>query len=315
MKHVRLKVFLEANSNLLYGYRNGAMYLYGTVKKFSAQWLPHVVLNYKLSSLFLLCVFIGFGFTKFNQHDLEQRQTLAIVTNPKVNDILFFDERLLSDDLRPYEKYRIAKVVDVTGDIISLVYGDFFYQHKHAILNSIQYGQLSYKDYFEPKRYDTHIDAIKNMLDMQAIYLAQRPVRGRLLGQLVGPERIKPRESHLTFGKKENIKGEAFLQQPYSETNIKTAFEFFQKSSELGYAKGQINLAEMYVNGWHVDKDFVQALYWFKQASLQSNKPAILKYRIICKQVESCNINDFYQELTDYGVNIKVRNIDFTLSK
>ena len=69
----------------------------------------------------------------------------------------------------------------------------------------------------------------------------------------------------------------------------------------------------MYINGQYVKKDFEQALYWLKQASLQSYKPAILKYGIICKQTKSCNFVDFYQDLTASGVNIKVRKLDFKL--
>lgn len=149
----------------------------------------------------------------------------------------------------------------------------------------------------------------------QAIYLAKRPVRGKLLGRLVGPEKNKEARNYLTYGKEENTKGEAFLKERFSETNLQTAFELFQNSSNLGYAKGQVNLAEMYINGQHVKKDFNQALYWLNQASLQSNKSAILKYGIICKQIEPCNVVDFYQELTNAGVNIKVRKLDFKLSK
>jgi len=149
----------------------------------------------------------------------------------------------------------------------------------------------------------------------QAIYLAKRPVRNRLFGNFVSPDKPKETNNYLIYGKEENSKGEAFLIEQFSETNLKTAFEFFQDSSTLGYAKGQVNLAEMYINGQHVQKDFNQALYWLKQASLQSYKPAILKYGIICQQIESCNIVDFYQELTASGVNIKVRKLDFTLSQ
>lgn len=78
---------------------------------------------------------------------------------------------------------------------------------------------------------------------------------------------------------------------------------------------GQINLAEMYISGLHVEKDLNKAIFWLKQASLQSSKPAILKYGIVCKQIELCDIVDFYQELKANGVNIKVRNLDFKLTK
>jgi len=268
-----------------------------------------------MTVVLLFFVLLYLGFLKYDSYKTEENQTLTIIENPKVNDIYFLDFRLLSNKLRPHEKYRIAKVVDITGDIVTLVYGRFFYQFQNAAITTIQYGHLSYKDYFEPKRYDISHNTIKNMYNEQAVYLAKRPIRNKLFGNLVGPEKVKEPIDYLTYGRKENIKGEAFLKEQFSETNLKTAFELFHDSSNLGYAKGQVNLAEMYINGQYVDKDFEQALYWLKQASFQSYKPAILKYGIICKQTRSCNLVDFYQELMDYGVNIKVRKLDFKLSK
>jgi hypothetical protein len=275
---------------------------------------PQVTKSLKVTISFLLFTGLSLGFLEYKDKTAES-QTLAIISNPKVNDIYFLDFRLLSDKLRPKEKYRIAKVVDITGNIVTLVYGRFFYQYQNAAINSIQYGQLSYKEYFEPKRYNIPLNKINSMHSNQAIYLAKRPIRNKLFGNLVGPAQDKDASSHLTYGKKENIKGEAFLKEQFSETNLKTAFELFLDSSRLGYAKGQVNLAEMYINGQHVKKDFNQALYWLKKASLKSYKPAILKYGIICKQIKSCDIVDFYQNLTAYGVNIKVRKLGFKISK
>lgn len=276
---------------------------------------PQITKPFKVIAFVLLFVVLCLGFLEYDSYKAEEKQTLALISNPKVNDLYFLDFRLLSDKLRPKEKYRIAKVVDITGDIVTLVYGRFFYQYQNAAINSIRYGHLRYKDYFEPKRYDIPLNTIKNMYNEQAIYLAKRPIQNMLSGNLVGPEKAKEFSDYLTYGKKENIKGEAFLNEQFSETNLKNAFELFQDSSNLGYVKGQVNLAEMYINGQYVKKDFEQALYWLKQASLQSYKPAILKYGIICKQTSSCNIVDFYQELTASGVNIKVRKLDFKLSK
>ena len=270
--------------------------------------------SFKLTTLLLLLLILGVLFIKNQASKAEDNETFAIISNPKVNDIYFLDFRLLSNKLRPTEKYRIAKVVDITGDTITLLYGRFFYQYQQAAINGIQYNQLAYKDYFESKRYDIPHNTIKKMHNDQAIYLAKRPIRNKLFGRLVGPTKAKDMSSNLIYGKAENRRGESFLIEKFSETNMDTAFELFQRSSNLGYAKGQVNLAEMYINGQHVPKDLNKALYWLKQASLQSYKPAILKYGIICKQVELCNIVDFYKELTASGVNIKVRQLDFKLN-
>ena len=277
--------------------------------------LPQITKPLKVTVFCLLLVALSVGFLEYNSYKTDEDQTLAFISKPKINDIYFLDFRLLSDKLRPHEKYRIAKVVDITGDIVTLLYGHLFYQYQNAAVNSIQYGQLRYKDYFEPKRYDIPHNTLKNMYEDQAVYLVKRPIRNMLFGNFVGPTRVKDASSHLTYGKKENIKGEAFLKEQFSETNLKTAFELFVSSSNLGYAKGQVNLAQMYINGQYVKKDFNQALYWLKAASLQSYKPAILKYGIICKQVSSCDIVDFYQELTASGVNIQVREFEFKLGK
>ena len=73
----------------------------------------------------------------------------------------------------------------------------------------------------------------------------------------------------------------------------------------MGYAVGQINLAQMYLTGKGVEKDFIEALYWLKQSSLQANESAIVKYGIVCGQVASCTVKDFYQELLKAGINIE----------
>lgn len=240
----------------------------------------------------------------------EKQQTFEIISSPKVNDIYFLDFRLLSHDLRPNEKYRLAKVVDITGDIITLTYGGFYYPNQHAVINSLYYGQLTYKNYFEVKRHDYKHQQILKKLDEGVIYQAMRPVRDKLFGQRISPEQRKIRSSIYIQGRRENLKGEAFLNELFSETNLKQAFELFTKSANYDFAAGQVNLAEMYINGQYVDKDLSKALYWLNQASLQSHKPAILKYEIICKQVASCQIYDFFQNLVAMGVDVKVRKLD-----
>jgi hypothetical protein len=281
-----------------------------TLKKIN---LPQYTKQQKLTFILLLCVILSLWLIEYNNNKSEESQSLSIILKPKVNDIYFLDFRLLSHKLRPHEKYRIAKVADITGDTVTLVYGRFYYQYQNAAINSIRYSQLSYKDYFEPKRYNLPHSTIKDMYHGQAIYLALRPTRNKLFGSLVGPEKVKEASGLFIYGKNENNKGESFLNEVYSETNLTSAFELFQASSKLGYAKGQVNLAKMYINGWHAEKDLNKALYWLKQASLQSYKPAILKYGIICKNIPSCNVIDFYQELNSAGVNIKVREVDFKL--
>ncbi|GHE90236.1 tetratricopeptide repeat protein [Thalassotalea profundi] len=291
------------------------MYVKAAMKQIKILSFPKLSIPLKIPTLLLFVLGLYLGYLKYSAYQLENHQTLAIISAPKIDDIYFLDFRLLSNKLRPTEKYRIAKVVDITGDIITLVYGSLYYQRKHSAINSIKYGQLSYKDYFETKRYNLPLTKIRNMHQGEIIYLAKRPTRKKLYGNLVSPEIMKPAASPFIYGRSENIKGEAFLIEQHSEINFKTAFELFQQSSELGYVEGQINLAEMYINALYTPKNLNKALFWLKQASLQSSKAAILKYEIICKQVPECNIYNFFKELTNAGVNVKVRKLDFELTK
>jgi TPR repeat protein len=147
------------------------------------------------------------------------------------------------------------------------------------------------------------------MYEKEAIYLAKRPVGNKLYNRVVNPIEPKVSSKFFILGQKENNSGEAFLKDKYNELGGEKAFVLFQKSSELGYPKGQVNLATMYINGNVVDKDLNKALYLLKAASLKSHKPAILKYGIICNQVPHCDEYSFYQELYNSGVNIKVREV------
>ena len=241
----------------------------------------------------------------------------SYINSPQVNDLYFLNYHLLpgvkADSLRPGEKYRLAKVVDITGDIITLLYGSFFYRHQSAIEASIHYGQLRYPGYFETRRYDFQQHALKTMVTSGAIYMVKRPLLNKLFGNEISPSHPVYRNKAFIPGKKQNNTGLAFLNDRKNENHLQQAFEHFQQSANYGYAQGQINLAAMYLSGQHVTKDLTLALYWFKQAALQSHKPGILKYKIVCKQVVTCDIVDFYDQLITAGVNVKVRKLEFTL--
>jgi len=277
------------------------------------------LLSFRGSTAFFIKIFVGLfllalladGYHKSYQ---EEQETNFYISSPKVDDIYFLDFRLLSDDLRPKQKYRIAKVVDITGDVVTLLYGNVFYWHQQGLIDSIRYGQLRYSKYFESKRYDFTVDELKSMRTDEAIFKVKRPKLNVLYGNYVNQIVENEHSSLYIPGKRENIAGLSLLNSTYIEDNYAQAFERFTNSAEQGYANGQVNLAQMYINGQSVNKDLDKALYWLKRASLQSDKAGVLKYVIICKQLSYCDLGDFYQELTYAGVNIKVRELDFKLS-
>lgn len=265
----------------------------------------------KIIVFLTLCFFI---YTKSTQSQQENDDSLLYLASPKVDDIYFLDFRILSDNLRPNEKYRIAKVVDITGDVVTLLYSSIFYLRQQSLKDSIRYGQLRYKGYFETKRYDLTLTQLKAMHDTSAIYMVKRPDKNMLFGNYVNDPKTELSTSLYIPGKRENLAGLSLLKSDYLENNKQQAFERFSASAQLGFSAGQVNLGQMYLNGEYIDKDLSQALYWFKQAALQSDKSGVLKYVIVCRQVEYCQEANFYQELLNAGVNIKVREIDFTLS-
>lgn len=199
----------------------------------------------------------------------------------------------------------MAKVVDVTGNVVTLLYGDFFYLNEYSMINSIRYGQLRFKKYFSTYRNNFTVQQIAALKKTNAIFKVERPVYGKLHSNFINPQQIKTTTRHFVPGKQENISGESYLKATNIQNHYAIAFEYFKESAQLNYAEGQINLAQMYLSTRLEQQDFNKALFWLKQAALQSNKTAINKYAIVCQQASRCNINVFYQSLIDYGVNIR----------
>ena len=232
-------------------------------------------------------------------------QTKAIVAEPQLNDLYYIDFRVIKDNLRPAEKFRMAKVNDITGDVVTINFSSYFYLQEHELNEAIRYAQLRYEKFFQEKRHNYTITELQALVESGAIVLARRPEGNMLDGNVVVPDSHFESNSIFIPGKKENFAGLEYLRIAKDSTKIVLALEKFQASSELGFAKGQVNLAQMYLSGMAVEKDLHESLALLKKASLQAYEPAILKYAIVCQQVESCMVTDFYQELVKAGVNIE----------
>ena len=154
--------------------------------------------KFKLSMTFnklvlLSCLLVIGYFWYVNK--TEQAEASVLILSPKVNDIYFLDYGLFSDKLalkHKYKlalknKYKLAKVVGVTGDNVALVYGRFFYQWQNAVVNSIEYGDLSNNDYFTLTPNYIPFSQIKEMQSSGAIYLVKRPIRNKLYGHFISP--------------------------------------------------------------------------------------------------------------------------------
>lgn len=96
--------------------------------------------------------------------------------------------RLINGKLERKNKYKLAKLVRVSDDNVAIVYGRFFYQWQYAVVNSIQYGDLSNSDYFALIPDYISFSKIKEMHDSGAIYLIKRPVQNKIYVNFVSSE-------------------------------------------------------------------------------------------------------------------------------
>lgn len=232
-------------------------------------------------------------------------QTKVLVGAPEINDLYYVDFRVIKDNLRPAEKFRMAKVKDITGDVVTINFSSYFYFQEHELNEAIRYAQLRFEKFFQEKRHNYKISELEALIESGAIVLARRPEGNMLDGNVVVPDSHFESSSVFIPGKKENFTGLEYMKFAKDGKKAELALTKFEESADLGFAKGQVNLAQMYLNGTAVEKDLHEALALFKEASLQAYEPAILKYAIVCQQVESCAIADFYQELVKAGVNIE----------
>ncbi|PKI17541.1 tetratricopeptide repeat protein [Colwellia sp. 12G3] len=266
---------------------------------------PWLVLHRTKIIVLVLLVVAGVAGSVFYKDLKLSEQTNAIIAEPQLNDFYYVDFRVIKDNLRPAEKFRMAKVQDITGDVVTINFSSYFYLQEHELNEAIRYAQLRFEKFFQEKRHNYTVSELQQMVESGAIVLARRPEGNMLDGNVVVPDSHFESSSIFIPGKKENFAGLEYLKFAKDADKAGMALEKFEESADLGFALGQVNLAQMYLNGTAVDKDLHESLVWLKKASLQAFEPAILKYGIVCKQVESCTVEDFYQELVKTGVNIE----------
>ena len=135
--------------------------------------------------LIILVVSAYFGYQKYAEHKTEQADTSVFILSPKVNDVYFLETLSLDTLSGQKQPYTLAKVVRVSEDGIAVVHGRFSYQWKYAVVNSIQYGDLSHADYFKLIPDYLPFNTLKKMKANNEIYLIKRPIQNKLYGNVV----------------------------------------------------------------------------------------------------------------------------------
>jgi hypothetical protein len=251
----------------------------------------------------------------FSEEQQKNRQSQAYIDAPKINDFYYLDYREVAGDKRPQSKYRVAKIVDITGGTVSLTYGNYFYPLKKSLSNGLSFGHSTNFDYFEKKRQNFSYAELDSLFEQGFIYRVVRPefnMIGRnkavymIDGNPVTNATDAQKEWRYIPGKRQNTQGMAFLKASYINDRFEQAFILLKQSAELGYAPGQTNLAELYLTGIEGSRDIENAAHWLFQAALQGYEPAIEKYRVICQMEETCQIEDFYRALNDAGTSYRI---------
>lgn len=96
------------------------------------------------------------------------------------------------------------------------------------------------------------------------------------------------------------------LAQTYrSEGNEEKAFEYYMKAAEMGYTDAFYNVANAYLNGEGVERDFDKAFEWYQKASNSGDTYAKLKLAECYKRGAGCQ-RDYaaamalYQQVADH---------------
>ena len=251
----------------------------------------------------------------FSDEQTQHRQSQVNIDVPKVNDFYYLDYQKVSGDFRPHHKYRVAKVVDITGGTVSISYGNYFYPLKSTLDKGIALGHTRDFDYFEKKRHYFSYAELNSLFQQGFIYRAIRPEKAMVAqnlsayiidGNIVSNiEKVKT-EWRFVPGKRENDKAMALLKLTYLDDRFEQAFVLLQRSAELAYAPGQTHLAELYLTGIEGTRDIESAVYWLFEAAKQGYQPAVEKYRVLCQLEEECVIEDFYQALNEAGATYTI---------
>ncbi|WP_448566401.1 tetratricopeptide repeat protein [Thalassotalea ganghwensis] len=261
---------------------------------------------------FLIILLLSFY---FSEAQIEHRQSQVHIDTPKINDFYYLDYQKVAGEFRPHHKYRIAKVVDITGGMVSLTYGNYFYPLKSTLDKGVALGHTRDFDYFEKKRHHFSYAELDSLFQQGFIYRAVRPelaiiaqntsaylIDGNVVSNI---EKVKQKWRFIP-GKSENNKAMALLKLTYLDDRFEQAFVLLMRSAELGYPPGQTNLAELYLTGIEGSRDMNNAVRWLFEAAKQGYQPAIEKYRLLCQLEEECSIEDFYQALNEAGATYTI---------
>jgi len=248
----------------------------------------------------LILSLLALGYWQYQMYQ-EQLRTRAYIASPKVNDFYFIDYRGVAENLRPSQRYRVAKVTVVNSEQISVVYSRYFYPRISSIKNALKGGMMVDSRYFNQKEHVFTVKQLTQYYDDDVLLAVKRPHNNRLYGNYVLNE-VSINKQYKFLSKMYNDQGLAFMSHSEIEGNIEQAQQLFIKSAQLGFSQGQVNLAKSYL----MSDNISGALQWFERASLQGNQDAITLYLQHCKVSDGCFKNSFIREMKKAGFEVSL---------
>ena len=247
----------------------------------------------------LILSLLAIAYWQYDQYR-ERVLTQEYLSTPHVNDFYFLNNQKLLENQRPNQNYRLAKIVSIGKDVVSLVYGRFTFQNENMLKKDIQSGMVIDSRYFSKEQNIFTFQQLQQLLSEEAILLIKRPQANILYGSLVINNTIKVSKG-TSLARFYNNKGEAYMRISHVQESLNNARKNFLRAAELGFTPAQINLSRWYLNEGKLDR----ALYWLKLASYKGDKTAINLYLANCPKVEKCDGRQFSQDVTALGFSLK----------
>ncbi|MFQ3265133.1 MAG: hypothetical protein ACI9U5_001002, partial [Colwellia sp.] len=98
---------------------------------------PWLILHKTKIIILVFLVVAGLVANIFYRDIKLSEQTDAIIASPQLNDFYYVDFRIIKENLRPAEKFRMAKVQDITGDVVTINFSSYFYLQEHELNEAI----------------------------------------------------------------------------------------------------------------------------------------------------------------------------------
>ena len=198
-----------------------------------------------------------------------KQQQAEFLSAPKVDDVLILDMGHLIKDRKYQTQYRVAQVLSVEEDSITLKQGSYTYRKKRGAERAIKLDSLMLSNYFRPALISFKKSELAALHEQGAIDEIFRPtdiyVMGGIVRHRAAPEHI-PHKLKVSLNQFNQEGVRAYLERDFEE-----ARKLFTQAAEQGYDYGQFTLADMLEYGEGGNVDLAGAYKWYKVAAAQNN--------------------------------------------